>query len=42
VQLPTIEGWLNHTHRVGIPAYQPELKFRKAKVAANTAQRGLI
>jgi hypothetical protein len=42
VQLPTIEGLLNHTHRAGHPDHQPDLNFKKAKAEANAARKDLI
>jgi hypothetical protein len=42
VQLPTIEGLLNHTHRAEHPDHQPDLNFKKAKAEANAAQKDLI
>ena len=42
MQLLTIEGLLNHTHRAGHPDSQPDLKSKKAKAEANAAQKDLI
>ena len=42
VQLLTIEGLLNHTHRAEHPDHQPDLNFKKAKAEAHGMQTNLI
>ena len=42
VQLLTIEGLLNNTHRAEHPDHQPDLNFKKAKAESSAAQKELI
>ena len=41
IQLLTIEGLLNKTHRAEHPDYEPDLNFKKPKGEATTKQNGL-
>jgi len=41
VQLLTIEGLLNKTHRAEHPDYEPDLNFKKPKAESMTNQQGL-
>ena len=42
VQLLTIEGLLNHTHRAEHPDHAPDLNFKKAKAEAHGKQKELL